>query len=56
MKSEKPRRKGQSAAGFQQMPGRIYYAAGKRTDHQRMKTRVREEDVDSGKVEDALEL
>lgn len=56
MKSEKPRRKGRSAGEFQQVPGRIYYTAGKRTDHQRMKIKVREEDAVSGKVEDALEL
>uniref|UniRef100_UPI004056479D hypothetical protein n=1 Tax=Candidatus Electronema sp. TaxID=2698783 RepID=UPI004056479D len=56
MKSEKPRRKGQSAGEFQEMPGRIYYTAGKRTDHQRMKARAREEDAISGKVEDAFEL
>ncbi|WP_417909604.1 hypothetical protein [Candidatus Electronema sp. PJ] len=56
MKSEKPRRKGQSAGEFQQVPGRICYTAGKRTDHQRMKARVREEDTVSGKAEDALEL
>lgn len=56
MKSEKPRRKGQSAAEFQPMPGRIYYTAGKRTEHQRMKARMTEEDADSSKVENALEL
>uniref|UniRef100_UPI0040572E61 hypothetical protein n=1 Tax=Candidatus Electronema sp. TaxID=2698783 RepID=UPI0040572E61 len=56
MKSEKPRRKGQNTVEFQQMPGRIYYTAGKRSDHQKMKTRTREEDAACGKVEDALEL
>ena len=39
MKSEKPRRKGQNAAGFQWISSRISYAAGKRAVHQRAKKR-----------------
>ncbi|CAK8713807.1 MAG: hypothetical protein CDV28_16412 [Candidatus Electronema aureum] len=53
MKSEKPRRKGQGVVEFRQILGGIYYTAGKRTDHQKMKREEREEDAVSGKVEEA---
>jgi len=56
MKSEKPRRKGPSAGEFQQVPSKICYTAGKRTDHQRIKARAREEDAVGSKVEDSLGL
>jgi len=52
MKSEKPRRKGQGAEEFQQMPSGIHYAVGKRTVHQRTKREEREDAADS-KIEDA---
>ncbi|MCW5199214.1 hypothetical protein VU05_00500 [Desulfobulbus sp. F1] len=52
MKSEKPRRKGQSVVKFHQMIGGIYYTAGKRTDRQKMKTEEREEDAAASKIED----
>jgi hypothetical protein len=52
VKCEKPRRKGQSVGEFRQILGGIYYTAGKRTDHQKMKREEREEDAVSGKVEE----
>jgi hypothetical protein len=56
MKSEKPRRKGQNASGFQWIPSGIPYTPGNRTVHQRIKREKREEDAADSKIEDALGL
>ena len=50
MKSEKPRRKGQTTGDFQQVPARICYTVGMYADRKKkMKAEEREDDAaDSG--------